>query len=137
MSVDPTGLRADLLTLFQSPPASIALCATDWADAIGAYAADVVPISTIVAAAQATLETATAAAFALPYPGSATALDAAYIAFAATVFGGMVAPAPPNAAPAGPPGWVAQLLIPQSSHGSAADVFRDLVDGWFTSTGWT
>lgn len=135
MAVDPTGLRADLLSLFQAPPLTIALCATDWADAMGSYAAAVVPVSTTVAAAQAVLDVDVAAALALSGAAVAIALDAAYLTFAGAVFGGMVGGSP--AAPAGPPGWPAQLAITQNSHGDGADAFRDMLDTWFTSTGWT
>jgi len=135
MAVDPTGLRADLLALCESPPASIALCATDWADAVGDYAAAVVPASTTVAAAATALDTSIAAALALSGGAVATALDAAYQTFAGAVFGGMPGGSP--SAPASAPGWAAQLLIPQVTHGDGADAFRDLIDTWFTSSGWS
>ncbi len=138
MAVDATGLRADLLTLFQAPPATRALCGTDWGNAVGDYAAGVVPISTTVAAAAAVLGTSMASAFALtPVATLAAALDTAFVTFGTSVFGGMVVPAPPNAAPVAPPGWAAQLAIEISTHELAADAYRDLINDWFTSSGWT
>jgi hypothetical protein len=133
MAVDAAGLEDDLETLFAAPPATIALCAADWADAVEAYATGVVPPSAAVAAAAATLEGAMVTAFGTPAAGPG--LDTAFVTFAATVFGGMPPMSP--AAPAGPPGFPAAFLVPAATHAEGAANFKVLIDVWFTSTGWS
>lgn len=132
MTVDAAQLRTDLLAFFIAPPATSALCATEWGTIMEDYATPVVPPSATVAAAAVTLEAAMAAAFLTP--AAAAALDTAFAAFAATVFGGMppMSPAAPTA-----PGWAATLLVTAATHDAGADNFRDFINVWFTSTGWS
>lgn len=132
MAVDAAQLEADLLAFFEDPPLPIPDCAADWATIMGDYAAPVVPASTAVAAAAATLETAIASALALPV--AAPAMDAAFIAFAATIFGGMPPMSPPAPAVIS---WAAALAVPAATHAQGADNFATFLDTWFTSTGWT
>lgn len=98
MPLDASGLEGALAGLFAAPPvvmageeadptATAAACAQEWADALQAYAAGIVPASSTVAAAAATLSGALAGAFS---GGSAAGpFDAAVLAFATTVGGGM------------------------------------------------
>ena len=120
-------LQSDLEALFAAPPATIAQCAQAWADATSSYASAIVPPSTTVAAAGATLSTALAAAFALP--SAAAAMDAAFLAFATAVGLGMAGytPVPPPA----PLGVAAQIAGPKpTTHAAAATAFATLIDTW-------
>lgn len=137
MVLDPSGLHADLESFFTAPtvvatgdvvdlPASRSACAQSWADAMQSYTTAIVPVSTAVSAAAATLKTSLEAAFAT---GSATvAVDAAFQAFAATVGIGMVgftATPPPS-----PPGFVAHIATIQPSHAAAATAWSGWIDTW-------
>ena len=135
MSVDKSGLDADLLAFFSDPPLPVGECATAWADAMGAYAAGVVPLSITVVAATAALETAVASALAQPV--AAPAMDTAFQAFAVTIFGGM--PPPPPAKIPAPTGiaFATPLASPSAPHALGASKFADFLDTWFTSSGWT
>ena len=140
MPVDAAGLNEDLENLFkpENHPASAAEAAKQWAAVIGKYATGVAPPSTTVAAAQMALEPAFLAALQQPFPDSAAALDAAFVAFAATIFGGMPPPPPPPPPPpAAGPGWAAQLGNSEPSSESAAASFTTFIDTWFRSTGWS
>jgi hypothetical protein len=90
-------------------PDDIAGCSAEWADAVAAAFAAVVPVSTAITAAAATLETALAAAFALP--AAAAAMETAFTAFGATVGAGM-APAFTATPPAGAVGFAALFVPP-------------------------
>lgn len=139
MPLDPDGLQDALAEFFADPPvvlkpdgtadipASQAACANEWGLIMEAYAADVVPPSTTVSAAAATLASSLAAAFATP--AAAAAVDAAFSAFAATVGTGM-APSFVATPPAAPPGFATQLLTSQPTHAAAAAAFTLLIDTW-------
>lgn len=137
MPLNVAGLQSDLGSFFADPPlvmidtevdftASREACAQEWADAMQAYAAAIVPASTTVAAAAATLSSALAGAFALP--SAAAAFDAAFLAFATTVGGGMAGftPVPPPA----PLGIATLLGTTQATHGAAAAAFATKIDTW-------
>ena len=88
MSLDAAGLQTDLKAL---APATRAAAATDWADAVEGYAANVIPVSATVSAAAATLEAAILSAFGqITAVATASALETAFAAFATTVAGGML-----------------------------------------------
>ncbi len=135
MAVDKSGLDADLLAFFSDPPLPTDECATAWADAMGAYAAGVVPPSTTVVAATATLEGAVESA--LNGVTTPVDMDTAFQAFAVTVFGGM--PPPPPAKIPAPVGilFATPLATPSLTHAAGATKFADFIDTWFTSSGWT
>jgi hypothetical protein len=104
--LDPGALRSGLPGAAGADyPSTLEACAKAWAGAVTAWAAGVVPPSATVAAAGTALEGALVAAFKAQ---SLTAVDAALLAFAVQVGGGM-APAFVAVPPAGPPG-LAQLL---------------------------
>jgi len=128
MPFDPTALQSDLEALFAAPPATAAACAAAWSTAIAGYAADVVPASTTVELAAATLETALATAFASE--SAAPSVDAALMAFAAQVAVGML-PGFTGAPPPAPLGIASLLLAPQETHAAAAAAFAALIDAWF------
>ena len=137
MALNIAGLQSDLATFFGDPPvvfagedvdptASRAACAQEWADAAQSWAAAIVPASTTVAAAATTLSGALASAFALA--DASTAFDAAFLAFATTVGGGMAGftPVPPPA----PLGVSTLLATTQSTHAAAASAFATKIDTW-------
>ena len=128
MPLDGPGLKTDLEAFASSPSATVALCAADWANAIASYAAAVVPASTTVSAAAATLQTALVSAF---NSGAAAApMEAAFAAFGVTVGGGM-APAFVATPPPGPVGFAGLFSLPYpSTHSAAATGVRDAIDTW-------
>lgn len=128
MPLNPASLQSSLESLFSSPAGSRAQCAQAWADAVNGYAAAIVPASTAVAAAVATLASSLASAFGAP--SAASPFDAAFAAFAVTVAGGML-PAFAGVPPAAPLNVAAQLGIVQPSHAAAAAAWAAMIDAWF------
>lgn len=128
MPLNPASLQSSLASLFASPPGTRAQCAQAWADAINGYAASIVPASTTVAAAVATLSSSLASAFAAP--SAAAPFDAAFAAFAVTVAGGML-PAFAGVPPPAPLNVAAQLGIIQPTHAAAAAAWAAMIDAWF------
>jgi len=128
MPLNASGLKDDLEALASEPEPDIPGCAQQWAEAMGAYAASIVPASTAVAAATATLKTALESAFALP--AAATSMETAFLAFATTVGGGM-APGFVATPPPAPIGFATQFAGPHpATHAEAAQAIADLVDAW-------
>lgn len=124
------GLKSDLEAFFASPPATREGCATKWADAMGAYAAGIVPPSTTVSAAKSVFEAAVLGAISTPAAGPG--MEAAFAAFAGAVGAGMAGftPVPPTA----PVGFVAALLPPfPETHAEAAGKWGDLIHDWLTT----
>lgn len=128
MPLNAPGLQADLESLFADPPATTAECGQAWADAVGAYASGIVPASTTVAAAQATLAGALTSAF--DSGDAASPMDAAFTAFATTVGTGM-APAFVAAPPPSPVGFATLFAPPfPGTHAEAASKFATAIDTW-------
>ncbi len=126
MPLATSQLKSDLATLAASPGASPGLAAAKWADAMEAYAANVVPPSTAVVAAADALETALETAFATP--AAAPGMELAFTAFGAAIAAGM----PPGAtAPPGPVGFAAQFAGPHpTTHADAGDQVGTIIDVW-------
>lgn len=120
-------LQSALEALFAEPPLLVAECAEAWGSAVRDYAAGIVPPSTTVGAAAASLTTALAAAFATPV--AAPAFDLAFAAFATTVGAGML-PAFVAVPPPAPLGVAALLAAPQPTHAAAAAAFSASIDLW-------
>lgn len=127
MPLDTAGLQPDIEALASSPGETVAACATQWANAMGDYAASVVPASTTVSAATSALQTALAGAFASP--AAAPGMESAFSAFAASVGLGM-APAFVATPPPGPVGFAAQFLVQPPTHAAAATAIAGLIDVW-------
>ena len=122
-----SALTDGLESVAADPPATEALCAVDWADAVEAYAVGIVPASTTVAAAAAVLSIALAAAFQLP--AAAPAMETGFATFAITVGGGMAGfvPTPPP----GIVGFAAQFAGPKpATHAAAATAVGGIIDTW-------
>jgi hypothetical protein len=111
-------------------PASKAAAATAWGNAVGAMFAGVLPASTAVAAATATLKTAIESAFGNTVAATtAAALESAFAAFATTVAAGML-PLYTGTPPAGPVGFAGLLTTDQPSLDDAAAAWADALDTW-------
>jgi len=124
-------LQTNLESLFGSSPGSTSEAAQAWADAVEGYFTDVVPMSTTVATAAATLKTALQAAFGAVGPDPSTAaasMEAAFLAFATTVGSGMtgfIATPPPA-----PVGFASLLGSNQSTQSDAAQAWASAIDTW-------
>lgn len=127
MPLDAAELESQVEALAADPPPTIAGCAAAWADAVEAHFSAVVPASTTVSEARATLETALASAFASP--AAAPGLEAAFAAFAVTVGAGM-APAFVATPPPAPVGFALQFLVQPTTHAAAAAAIAALLDTW-------
>ena len=123
MPMDPTTAKTTLGNLFATGAGDEATARAAWAQAMEDLCTDIVPASTTVAAAAATLETALTGFNA---PGAAQALfDTALLAFVITVGGGMAGFTPtPPIAPTG-------LTYPEEDDAQdAADAIIDTVHTW-------
>lgn len=130
MPLELAGLKDDLEAFFADPPTTSEGCATKWADAVGAYAAGIVPPSTTVSAARDALEGAVLGA--IGAPAVAPGMEAAFAAFAVAVGSGQAGfvPTPPPA----PVGFATALLPPfPTTHADAAGRWGDLINDWLTS----
>jgi len=127
MPLNPVALQSALESLFADPPSTAAGCAQGWADAVGSYAAGLLPTSTTIPAAKAALAAALQSAFESSSAGSS--VDDAFATFAATVAAGML-PLFTGAPPTTPLGIVATLSGARETHADAAAVFAALIDGW-------
>lgn len=114
-------------------PATRSACAQAWADAMESYAADIVPVSTTVAAAAAALATALDSAFgAGSVSAVAAAMETAFAAFATSVGGGMAGYTPTP--PATPVGFAALFAPPYpESRQDGVDAVADAIDAWLTT----
>lgn len=127
MTLDASGLETALEDL---APATKAAAASDWADAVELYAEDVIPASTAVSVAAATLETAIVSAFGqITAAATATALETAFAAFATTVATGML-PTHVATPPSSPVGFLALLQTIQLSQDDMATAWAAAIDAW-------
>jgi hypothetical protein len=127
MPLNPSGLQSALESLFANPLPTAGECAQAWADAVGIYAAGLLPASTTVSAATAALVTPLEDAFVSMFP--ATDFDAAFTTFAATVATGML-PLFTGVPPPEALGVATQLSVTQETHAAAAAAFASLIDTW-------
>lgn len=122
-----SALTAGLESVAADPPATEALCAVDWADAVEAYAIGIVPPSTTVVAAAAVLSIALTAAFNLA--AAAPAMETGFATFALAVGGGMAGFV--STPPPGIVGFVAQFAGPKpTTHAAAATAVGGIIDIW-------
>lgn len=127
MPLAATGLKSQLASIAADPPATAPACAQAWADAVQAYAAGIVPPSTTVSAASATLAGDLSSAF--QSSDAAPAMEIAFAAFAVSVGGGMAGFVPTP--PAGPVGFGPQFAGPKpETHGAAGEAIGGLIDTW-------
>lgn len=125
MPLNSAALAQALLDL--GDPETSAAAGQAWANAMGEYAAEVVPPSTSAAAATSTLAGALAAAFVSP--AAAPLMEVAFLAFGATLGLGM-APAFVAVPPAAPVGFAAFLAVSRDSREAAMQELAGLIDTW-------
>lgn len=124
MALNPSGAKTTLGNLFSNPVEDEASAIVEWGGAIETLTTAVVPASTTVAAAAATLETAL-----VGFNASNAAqakLESALVTFAATVGTGM-APAFTATPPVAPVG----ITFPEEDDAqTAADAIIDTINTW-------
>lgn len=128
MPLSQSALASKLEAIFADPPPTVAACAQAWADAVGDYAADLVPPSSAVEGAAQTLAGALTTAFGVSL-GAPPLMELAFLAFGATVGLGQ---APLIAVPPSEPvGFVALFAAPPPpTHTEAAAQIASLIDTW-------
>lgn len=128
MPLDIGALQGGIEGACSSPSDTAAGSAGQWAAAVRDYASGIVPPSTTVSAAAATLEGALAGAFASP--AAAPLMEAAFAAFGVTVAAGML-PLYAGVPPSGPVGFASQFGGPKpETHAAAASAVASLIDTW-------
>ncbi len=131
MTLVKATLKQGLLAAYTNVGDTAAACANAIGDAVGAYAASVVPPSLAVAAATMALKAALAGAFSAG-PGQGLALaETAFTAFGAAVGVGM-APGFTATPPTGPVGFASQTDALDSAD-AACDMLAGLIHDWMTS----
>lgn len=125
--LDPSALKAELMTFFGHAPDGYAACGLAWADAVGAYAASITPPSTTVIGAAAALGVSLGNAFAKPL--ATPDMETAFAQFALALGGGMagyVATPPPGLV-----GFATAFTGPMpTTQDQAASRFSQLIDTW-------
>lgn len=144
MPLDTAGLQSDLQDLCESPPVALnpdgtanhaamrTACSNEWGAIMESYASGIIPASTTVSSAAATLAAAMEAAFAMPDPLAIPAVEAAFLAFATTLGTGM-APAFTATPPPAPPPFAAFMAVPKPTHAAAAVALTAVIDTWMKS----
>jgi hypothetical protein len=104
-------------------------CADEWADALQAYATGIIPASTTVSAATATLRTSLKSAFALPTASRMAAFNTAMAAWATTIGGGQAGfvATPPVGLPLA---TLLALPTPPSSRSAGVSAAASSIDAW-------
>ena len=130
MALNKTTLRTNLQGLFENPNSDPVVLAGQWKSVMQSYASGLVPPSTTVSTAAATLKTTLQALFAAPGSPAAAAMDAAFLAFGATVAGGQL-PTFTGIPPSGPPGFVAGVAPPfPTTNAAAATKWANIIHAW-------
>lgn len=110
-------------------PATRIACAQAWADAAQAWAAGIVPASTAVTAAAASLATALNSAFGGASSAAvASAMESAFLAFATAIGVGMAGYTP--VPPPGPIGFSTLFATNASTRQAGVDKVADALDTW-------
>jgi len=135
MALDPAGLETSFRnTVFPTTSIDPIVVAAQWQSAVQAYAANIVPASTTVAAASASLAGTLTGIFSTGGdPASkAAGMEAAFLAWATAIGAGMVGftPIPPVA----PIGFAAEFAKPPNlwatTHAAAAALWAGKIDVW-------
>jgi len=133
MTLNKATLKSDLEDIAVNPPATTALCAKAWADAVGAYVTDLTPPPTpaSITAATAALEAALLSAFGTS--AAAAPMDAAFTTFGAALGTGML-PAFIATPPSNPVGFATLFTPPfPTTHSAAAQAMADAIHTWTTT----
>jgi hypothetical protein len=126
MPLNLSALQSGLEGVASKPPASTAEAAQRWADAVLAYATAVLPLSSTVQAAAATLAGGLAGAFSAP--AAAPGMESAFAAFGASVGLGMAGYTP--APPAVPVGFAQVFATNRGSAAEGAQAVASAIDSW-------
>lgn len=129
MALDSSGLGDAIEAWFLAPEDDIAGNAAVFAAAMEGYAEDIVPASSAVSSAAGSLEAALVTAMgASDAAATATALEAAFLAFATAVGAGMAGftPVPPPS----PLGWAGLLAARPDTAEDAAANWAEAIDTW-------
>ncbi len=131
MALNLAALTSGIQSVCADPADSAGGCAQAWADAMGDYAATVVPPSTTVVLAKQALAAALAGAFASPT--AAPGMESAFATFAVSVGAGM-APAFVAAPPPSPVGFASLFAQPPpATHAAAAAALAARVQAWMVT----
>jgi hypothetical protein len=128
MPLDAAGLKSDIKAIADDAPATVLAAAQAWAQAAVFYAGSVVPASTTVSAAGATLQSALASAFGTT--SAAAPMETALAAFATTVAGGMAGAGFAGTPPAGAVGFAGLFAVTRETTEAAADAVSAAIDAW-------
>lgn len=135
MALNPSGLETEFRdTVFPTTSMSAATVAGLWRTALQNYASGIVPASTTVAAASATLEAALTVTFGTPGvgPTKAAEMETAMLAWATAIGLGMAGYTPTP--PVGLIGFAAEFAKAPASwsatHAIAATLWSGLIDTW-------
>lgn len=128
MPLAPSTLADQLESTFESPGGSYQECANQWASAVEAYAAAIVPPSLAISTAAQALAGALASAFAKP--DAIPDMESAFTQFATAVAAGML-PTYTGTPPAGPVGFAPHFeSAAPATHAVAASDIASLIDTW-------
>jgi len=133
MTLNKATLKSDLEDIAVNPPATTALCAKAWADAVGAYVTDLTPPPTpaSITAATAALEAALLSAFGTS--AAAASMETAFTTLGAALGTGML-PAFTATPPSGPVGFATLFTPPfPTTHSAAAQAMADAIHTWTTT----
>lgn len=133
MTLDKTSLKSDLEDIAKDPPATTALCAAAWANAMRGYVTELTPPPThaSITAATAALETALLSAFGTT--AAAPPMEAAFTTLGAALGAGM-APAFTATPPPDPVGYATRFTPPfPTTHSDAAQAMADAIHAWLTT----
>lgn len=127
MPLNGPGMKSALQSGFSAGYTSYAAAGNGWGNAVQTGTASIVPPSTTVAAAVATLKTALTSAFAAP--NSIPAMTTAFTAFATTVAAGML-PTYTGVPPAAPINFASVFGSTYTNHSDPAQAISDLIVNW-------
>lgn len=133
MTLNKATLKSGLEDIAVNPPATSALCAKSWADAVGAYVTALTPPPTPVSitGATAALETSLISAFGTT--AAAPSMETAFTTLGAALGSGM-APAFVATPPAVPVGFATLFTPPfPTTHSAAAQAMADAIHAWTTT----
>ena len=133
MTLNKATLKTALEDIAKNPPATTALCAAAWADAVGGYVTALTPPPTpaSITAATAALEAALLSAFGTS--AAAASMETAFTTLGAALGTGML-PAFTATPPSGPVGFATLFTPPfPTTHSAAAQAMADAIHAWTTT----
>lgn len=133
MPLNQAALSNGLASCFAAPAADAGGCGQQWADAVKAYAAGIVPPVPTPALEGAASALAGALGGAFSNPSAIAGMESAFAAFGAALAAGML-PAWASTPPAGQVGFAAQFGgAPPGTHGEAAGAIAGRIHAWMVT----